>query len=150
MSDTAPTAPEAATAPAPNPYELIGGEPVLRRVAAVFYERMASEPRFAPLRAMHAPDLAPMQEKLGDFLIQWTGGPPVYFQRSDARCMGQAHAPYDIDADIRAQWLECMAGALDAAGVPAAMRPLLDQALARMSAGMVNRGQAVTMGDPQP
>jgi hemoglobin len=139
MNETAQAVPADVAPPAPTPYELIGGEPALRRIAARFYEVMASDPACAPLRAMHAPDLAPMQSKLGDFLVQWTGGPPLYFSRSDARCMGQAHAPYAIDAAIREQWLSCMGRALDAAGVPATIRPLLDQACERMSAGMVNR-----------
>jgi hemoglobin len=139
MNETA-EAPAAEAAPAaPTPYELMGGEPVIRRIAQRFYEVMASDPGLAPLRAMHAPDLAPMQSKLGDFLVQWTGGPPLYFSRSDARCMGQAHAPYAIDAAIRTQWLACMARALDDAGVPASIRPLVDQACARMTSGMVNR-----------
>ena len=137
MNETASA--DAAAPAAPTPFELIGGEPVIRRIAQRFYEMMASDPAAAPLRAMHAPDLAPMQAKLGDFLVQWTGGPPLYFSRSDARCMGQAHAPYVIDEAIRAQWLACMARALDDAAVPATIRPLIDQACERMTAGMVNR-----------
>jgi truncated hemoglobin YjbI len=53
--------------------------------------------------------------------------------------MGQAHAAFAIDSSIREQWLACMARALVDAGVPDAVRPVIDQACQRMTAGMVNR-----------
>lgn len=126
-------------APAPTPYERIGGEPALRRLADRFYEIMDADPAVAPLRAMHAPDLGPMRAKLGDFLIQWFGGPPLYLQRADARCMGEAHAPYAIDAAIREQWLSCMHRALDDTGVAPELQALARKALDRMTEGMRNR-----------
>jgi hemoglobin len=141
MEAHAQAAAPAATPPAPmaaTPFELIGGEPVVRGIAARFYEVMASDPAMAPLRALHGHDLAPMEARLSDFLVQWLGGPPLYFQRGDARCMGQAHAALAIDESIRSQWLGCMARALDAAQVPAALRPLLDHAFAGMTEGMRN------------
>ena len=45
---------------------------------------------------MHAPDLAPMRQKLFEFMSGWLGGPNLYFARSDRKCMVSAHAPYDI------------------------------------------------------
>jgi hemoglobin len=123
---------------AASPYEQIGAEPAVRRIVARFYDVMDTDPAVATLRAMHASDLGPMREKLGDFLIGWLGGPPRYFQRADARCMGQAHAPFAINVAIRSQWLTCMHRALDDEGVDADLQPLIRAALARMTAGMVN------------
>ena len=121
-----------------TPFELIGGEPAVRRIVDRFYDLMDGDPAAAPLRAMHAADLGPMRERLGDFMIGWLGGPNLYFRRPDARCMGQAHAPFAIDASIRGQWLSCMHRALDAEDVDAQMQMLIRAALDRMTEGMVN------------
>lgn len=129
---------EARTAPV-TPYQLIGEEPAVRRIVDRFYDLMDTDPAVAPLRDMHAPDLGPMRERLTDFMIGWLGGPQRYFQRPDARCMGQAHAPFAIDAAIRKQWLSCMHRALDAENVDAQLQQLIRAALARMTEGMRNR-----------
>lgn len=125
--------------PGPTPYQRIGGEAAVRRVAARFYDLMESDPAVARLRAMHAADLGPMRERLGDFMISWMGGPPVYFQRQDAKCMTMAHEPFAIDESIRGQWLSCMYRALDDCGVEAGVQALLRSALERMTTAMVNR-----------
>jgi hemoglobin len=131
--------PNAAAAPAPTPYERVGGEPAVRRIVDRFYDLMDTDPDVAPLRRMHAGDLTPMRERLTDFMIGWFGGPPRYFQRADAKCMGQAHAPFAIDAAIRDQWMSCMSRALDEAQLDDGMRSLIGAALGRMTEGMRNR-----------
>ena len=40
----------------PSPYERIGGREVLQRIVDRFYDLMDSDPSYAALRAMHAPD----------------------------------------------------------------------------------------------
>lgn len=130
---------EAIESAAVTPYELLGGEAGVRRIVDHFYDLMERDPAVAPLRAMHAVDLEPMRERLMDFMVGWFGGPQRYFQRPDARCMGQVHAPFDIDEAIRAQWLSCMHRALDAERVDAGLQQLIRNALARMTEGMRNR-----------
>jgi hemoglobin len=125
--------------PAPTPFERIGGEAVLRRVVDRFYDLMESDPDVAPLRAMHAADLGPMRERLHDYMITWTGGPPVYHQRKDAKCMPIVHAPFAIDESIRRQWLSCMHRALEDCGVDADVQRLVRNALERMTGDMLNR-----------
>jgi hemoglobin len=122
-----------------TPFEWIGGEPAVRRIASRFYELMANEPSLAGLRAVHAADLEPMRERLGDFLVGWLGGPPLYFQRADARCMGQAHAPVPIDAGLRDQWLACMERALSDCGVDPALQGQVLMVMGRMAEGLRNR-----------
>ena len=122
-----------------TPYERIGGEPVVRNVVERFYERMDSDPAVGPLRAMHAADLGPMRDRLGDFMVGWLGGPPLYSKRPDARCMGQAHAAFANDASIRDQWLSCMRGALEGEGIAPDLQGIILEALGRMTEAMRNR-----------
>ncbi|NJD31341.1 MAG: group II truncated hemoglobin [Gammaproteobacteria bacterium] len=125
--------------PQPSLYERIGEEAALRRIVDRFYDLMESDPAVAPLRAMHAADLGPMRERLREFMMGWLGGPPVYFQRKNARCMAMVHAPFPIDAAMREQWLSCMHRALDDCGVSADLQASIRKALARMTEDMVNR-----------
>lgn len=125
--------------PQPTLYQRIGEEAALRRIVDRFYDLMQSDPAVAPLRAMHAPDLGPMRERLTEFMTGWLGGPPVYFQRKDSRCMAMVHAPFPIDAAIRDQWLSCMYRALDDCDVSADLQASIRRALERMTEDMVNR-----------
>lgn len=118
---------EAAAPVPPVPYDMIGGAEVLHRIVDRFYEIMDTDPAAAGIRAMHGQDLAPIREKLFDFLSGWLGGPNLYFQRPDRKCLHSAHAPYAIGEAERDQWLMCMYRALEDAGVDAETRELLRQ-----------------------
>jgi hemoglobin len=122
-----------------TPYEQLGGAAPLRRIVERFYDAMDADPRAADIRAMHASNLAPMKEKLFEFLSGWLGGPPLYFQRPDAKCMGSAHAEFAIGERERDQWMLCMREALAAEPMPDELRALLDGALTRMADFMRNR-----------
>jgi hemoglobin len=107
------------------PYDLIGGAEGLTRIVDRFYEIMDTDPAAAGIRAMHGADLAPIREKLFDFLSGWLGGPSLYFQRPDRKCLTSAHQPYAIGEAERDQWLMCMTRALEDTGVDKATRELL-------------------------
>lgn len=129
----------AAPDPIPTPYDVLGGEAGLRRLVDAFYDAMDTNPAAATLRAMHGADLAPMRARLADWLSGWTGGPPVYFERHPGRgCLMSAHRAFPIGADEVSQWLACMHAAMDQVEVPALWRKALEQAFARMCAGMQN------------
>lgn len=119
--------------PDKTPYELIGGEEAVRRIVDRFYDIMDSAPQAAKIRAMHAADLAPMRERLFEFLSGWLGGPPLYFQRPDAKCIATAHRSFDIGEAERDAWMMCMRGALRDCGVSEDLRKLLDPAFYRMA-----------------
>jgi hemoglobin len=104
-----------------------------------FYDIMDSDPRATQLRAMHAVDLRPMRERLFQFLSGWLGGPPLYFERSDRKCIMSAHGAFAIGAAERDQWMACMRRAMDECGVAEDVRALVDPALATMCEAFRNR-----------
>lgn len=134
------TAAEPATeAPRPTPYDLIGGEAAVRRLADRFYEIMDSDPDAGRIRAMHGEDLAPIRQLLFEFLSGWLGGPPIYFNRPEHRCVMSAHRGLGIGEAERDEWMMCMRKAMDACALPPEMRALLDQGFARMANAMRSR-----------
>ena len=126
------------TAPA-TMYAELGGDAAVRALVDRFYDIMDREPALAPLRALHGADLAPMRDKLADFMSAWLGGPQRYFQRPDAVCIGAAHSAFAIDALLRDQWLECMDRALAAVGAPAALQQRIRVPLAELADFLRNR-----------
>ncbi len=127
------TAASANEAPEITPYDLIGGEPTVRRLADRFYEIMDTDPGAARIRAMHAKDLAQIRQLLFEFLSGWLGGPPLYFQRSEHRCIMSAHRPYAIGEAERDEWMMCMRRAMDDCALTGEMRAVMDQAFLRMA-----------------
>ena len=53
-----------------TPFQALG-EDGIRELTDKFYDIMDELPEAAGVRAMHAPDLAPMKEKLAEYLIGW-------------------------------------------------------------------------------
>lgn len=94
-----------------TPYQILG-EDGIRELTGAFYDIMDELPELAKLRAMHAADLAPMKEKLADYLSGWMGGPPRYADKYGSVCMTEPHEPYHIGPEERDQWLLCMDKAL--------------------------------------
>lgn len=115
-----------------TPYDLMGGAPVVRKVVDRFYDLMDANPAAGGLRTMHAHDLGPMRDRLFEFLSGWLGGPPLYFQRPDHKCIRSAHSPFVIGEAERDQWMMCMRQALLDAGVSQQVRDMLDAPLLRM------------------
>lgn len=122
-----------------TPYDMIGGEAGVKALVDRFYDRMESDPGAAAVRAMHAPDLTPMRQRLFEFLSGWFGGPPLYYDRPDAKCIMHAHAPFAIGEAERDAWLACMSAALDEAGLAVNERKLFDDAFYRMADAMRRR-----------
>ena len=131
-------APAAAARP-PTPYELVGGEAMVRRIADRFYDIMEGAPEAARIRALHADDLSAVRERLFEFLSGWLGGPPLYFQRPDHKCIMSAHRPFAIGPAERDEWMMCMRRALEDCGVPEEIRTLLDAAFLRLAEAFRNR-----------
>ena len=97
-------------------YELLGGEANgtenIRNLVETFYDIMDSDPKVAPLRAMHQSDLTSAREKLFMFLTGWTGGPQLYIERYGHPMLRARHMPFPVDESARDQWMYCMIKAM--------------------------------------
>jgi len=111
--------------------------PALRRITDHFYDLMESDPAYAALRAMHAPDLAPMRASLPLFLAGWSGGPRDWWDANPGKCMVSMHGPFAIDSDTATQWSDAMRRAIQlAAPADRAIADALAGVLSRMALGM--------------
>ena len=112
---------------------------MVRNIVDRFYDIMDSTPEAASIRAMHADDLSSMRQRLFEFLSGWLGGPPLYFQRPDHKCIVSAHRPFPIGESERDQWMMCMRRSLKDNDVPIEIRKILDAAFVRMADAFRNR-----------
>ncbi|WP_321389514.1 group II truncated hemoglobin [Emcibacter sp.] len=108
-----------------TPYDMIGGDEGVRRLCAAFYRIMDTSDQTRELRAMHGKDLSGIEEKLGDYLSTWMGGPRVWIEKHGGMCLTGAHAPYKIGPKVRDQWLYCMEQALEEIDAPKELRVIL-------------------------
>ncbi len=128
--------------PLPNPYDLIGGEPVVRALVDRFYDLMDLEPAYAALRASHGNDLAGARQKLFMFLSGWLGGPPLYTEQYGHPRLRMRHMPFSIGVLERDQWVACMDQAMGEVGVEPQMRARLKTSFMQTADWMRNRAGA--------
>lgn len=130
-------APAKPTANTNAPFYRLGGAPVFEAICNRFYDLMEQDPAYAELRAMHAPDLAPMRESLPKFLAGWAGGSRDWFEANPGRCMMSIHKPFTITKDTAGQWAEAMERAIaDVAPEPADMAKAMGEVLGDLARGM--------------
>ncbi|WP_199153106.1 group II truncated hemoglobin [Chromobacterium sp. ASV23] len=91
-----------------TPYQLLGGEGVVRWLTDRFYDIMDSEPAAKPLRDMHPADLSGSRQKLFMFLSGWLGGPSLYMEAFGHPRLRMRHMPFAVDEAARDQWMLCM------------------------------------------
>lgn len=127
------------TEPPQTPFEQIGGAARVKAVVEAFYDLMETDPAYAPLRAIHAPDLAPMRASLAGFLTGWLGGPRDWFAERPGVCMMSLHRAMPIDAELSRQWSHAMGRALDQVGVEPELAQALREVFGRMSTNMTTR-----------
>ncbi len=95
------------------PYDRLGGRAPIARLVERFYALMDSDPAYAELRAMHAPDLGPMTQSLTDFLVAWTGGPRDWFEKRPGACIMSAHGELSgMTPQTAQQWIDAMTQAV--------------------------------------
>ena len=96
-----------------TPYELLGGEPGVRKLADEFYHVMEQRKEAQKIRQMHSNNLSPIKEKLFMFLSGWMGGPDLYLMKHGTICLSSPHAAYKIGSDERDQWLALYGSGID-------------------------------------
>lgn len=127
----------AAKTVANTPFHLLGGHDAFQAIVDRFYDLMDSDPAYAELRAMHAPDLARMRTELTRFLNGWAGGPRDWFEANPGRCMMSVHKPYAISRQVAGQWAEAMKRAIaDVAPQNAELAGQMSQLLGDLALGM--------------
>jgi hemoglobin len=101
-------------------YDAVGGEPTFRRIAARFYEQVAIDEVLRPLYPEE--DLAPAEERLRLFLMQFWGGPAAYRELRGETGLAARHIPFKINRTARDAWLRAMRVAVDEAKLSEAHR----------------------------
>ncbi len=125
--------------PTTTPFDLIGGEPVVRQLVDRFYDLMDLEPGYAALRAAHGPSLEAARDKLFWFLCGWLGGPQHYIERFGHPRLRARHLPFSIGIAERDQWLLCMDQAMREIGLPPALVDRLNPSFFQTADWMRNR-----------
>ncbi len=122
-----------------TPYELLGGEAMLRRLVSRFYQIMDEDPVALEVRRMHPQDLSESEEKLFMFLSGWLGGPSLYMEKYGHPRLRARHMPFAIDDFGRDQWMHCMRRAMDELPIEPELKKKLDEALWNTADFMRNR-----------
>jgi hemoglobin len=124
----------------PNtPFYKLGGHETMQAIVDRFYDLMDSDPAYAELRAMHAPDLAKMRKALALFLAGWSGGPRDWFDENPGRCMMSVHKPYVISRPVAEQWAAAMKRAIgDVAPDDKELARAMGEVLEQLALGMAN------------
>lgn len=122
-----------------TPYDLLGGDPAVRRLVDRFYDLMDAAPEAAHIRAMHARSLKGSREKLYLFLTGWLGGPQLYVERHGHPMLRARHLPFPIGVRARDEWLWCMDRALDEQEMPEMLRGYLKDRFRGVADHMRNR-----------
>lgn len=121
-----------------TPYDILGEEGI-RQLTEAFYDVMAESSEVSGIRQMHAADLAPMKEKLAEYLIGWMGGPPIYAQKYGSVCMTGPHKDYAIGEVERDQWLFCMNKALERINASEELKEMLKGPMFGIADAVKNR-----------
>jgi hemoglobin len=125
-----------------TPYELIGGEPAVRKLVARFYELMDTLPEAYGIRKLHPQDLSGSEEKLFMYLTGWLGGPQLYVEKFGHPRLRSRHMPFPIASTEAEQWMLCMRQAMAECIADESLRARLDKALTDLAYFMRNQGAA--------
>lgn len=125
-----------------TPYQILG-EDGIRRLATTLYDVMCELPEAETIRGMHSKDLSEVKTKLGDYLIGWMGGPPVYQQKTGTVCLTDPHAAYPIGPDEGKAWLLCFNTALERIDADDALKEMLAEPVQRLVWAVQNREESI-------
>ncbi len=117
-------------------YDLMGGDQAIGRLVDAFYRR---EEAHESLSRLFPADIRPVRNRQYAFLRQFFGGPDRYAERYGPPMLRARHLPHPITPGRREEWLACMEGALDEAGIEGELSREVLRRLALTAQHMVNR-----------
>lgn len=101
----------------PTLYDWAGGESALRRLTAVFYDRVREDPVLAPVFAGMS---AEHPRHVATWLGEVFGGPPRYTEAHGGYAhMLAKHLNRALTEEQRVRWVQLISAAADDAGLPA-------------------------------
>ncbi|MEQ1516271.1 MAG: group II truncated hemoglobin [Usitatibacteraceae bacterium] len=122
-----------------TPYDLIGGEMMVRAVVMRFYDLMDEDPDYFAVRKLHPPSMDGSREKLFMFLSGWLGGPSLYEQAYGHPRLRARHMHVAIGIAERDQWMACMTRAMGDVGIEENLRQRLVASFMKTADFMRNR-----------
>lgn len=120
-----------------TPYEEIGGDEGIRRLAGVFYDVI--EEGSPSLRAMLPANTKNTREKFSMYLSGWMGGPPLYEERWGHPRLRMRHLPFTIATTEADEWMRCMREAMSRAEIGEPLRTFLDERFGQLALHMRNQ-----------
>lgn len=124
--------------PLQTPYQLMGGEETVRRLANRFYDIMETAPQAAELYAIHPLPLDTIRQKFFEFLSGWLGGPPLFEKKYGHPRLRARHMPFRVNEQLRDQWMFCMNQALDEVVENDMLREGIRQSIGQLASHMIN------------
>ncbi len=100
-------------------YDQVGGLKTFRRLARVFYARVARDPL---LQGLFSTEVDKRREQLALFLAETFGGPKRYSQQHGRRSLQEMHAALPIGEQEIRSWKKHMLAAMDEVGIEAPAR----------------------------
>ncbi|RDV24749.1 hemoglobin-like oxygen-binding protein [Alteromonas aestuariivivens] len=123
---------------ATTPYEAIGGEKTVRRIADRFYTIMEQDPLASQLYAIHPKPLDRIRHVFFLYLSMWLGGPNDYEVSRGHPRLRARHLPYKVTPLLKNQWMYCMRKALLENVSDLALAEQLLRSLDQLAEHMVN------------
>ena len=114
-------------------YDLLGGEVGVLQLVNRFYDLMDELPEAYELRKIHPQDSSESRAKLFKFLSGWLGGPGLYEAEYGHPRLRQRHFPFQVNSQMRDQWIMCMDLALDEQSNDELLKLQLKQAITRLA-----------------
>lgn len=125
-----------------TPYQVIGGEKTVKKLANRFYDIMERDPLAAELLAIHPLPLDRIRHVFYLYLTMWLGGPNQYEQERGHPRLRARHLPFTVTPKLKAQWMYCMRKAMYECVTDMNVADQLLRALDQLADHMINREDA--------
>ena len=125
-----------------TPFDLLGGEPAVRRLVERFYDLMArDEPALARLHVCDEGGQVcrESRDRFALFLIGWLGGPQDYIAAHGHPRLRMRHMRVPVDVAMRDAWMRAMRIALAHPSIDDGLRGFLDEKLGDVADFMRNQ-----------